>query len=177
MRKKITAKVDEYMIDFKNSIKDYFQENNLKVTNNEKEDEISDFLKFIYDYKSIEFNQDDFQKRKRIKNKVPDFNRCCALKSNGERCSRKVKEEGQCNYCGTHIKGIPYGSILNSSAAQENHSEKKVEIWIQEVNGIEWYIDNELNVYDVNDIKNGSLNPKIVHKLRMNSKMQYEFCD
>ena len=32
--------------------------------------EISDFLKFIYDYKSIEFDTEDFQKRKRIKIKT-----------------------------------------------------------------------------------------------------------
>ncbi len=179
MKKKITTKVDNYIIDFKNSIKDYIQDNKLEIKNsiNEDENEISNFLKFVYDYKSIEFDSEDFQKRKRIKNKVPDFNRCCALKSNGERCSRKVKEEGQTNYCGTHIKGIPYGSILDTSAAETKQNEKKVEVWIQEVNGIEWYIDNELNVYDVNDIKNGSSNPKVVHKLRMNPMMQYEFCD
>lgn len=175
MKKKITTKVENYMIEFKNSIKDYFQNSEIQITDSNGDNQVSEFLKFIYDYKSIEFENDDFQKRKRIKNKVPDFNRCCALKSNGERCSRKVKNSG--HYCGTHIKGIPYGSILDNHAAAEETKEKKVEVWIQEVNGIDWYIDSELNVYDVNDIKNGSNNPKIVHKLRMNDKMQYEFCD
>ena len=175
MKKKITSKVDNYMIEFKSAIKDYFQNNGINIIDENGENHISEFLKFVYDYKSIEFENDDFQKRKRIKNKVPDFNRCCALKSNGERCSRKVKDSG--HYCGTHIKGIPYGSILNTNkeAAQDINNEKKVEVWIQEVNGIDWYIDSDLNVYDVNDIKNGSNNPKVVHKLRMNEKMSMSF--
>ena len=54
---------------------------------------------------------------------------------------------------------------------------KKVEIWIQEVNGISWYIDKDLNVYDVNDIRDGSNDPKIIHKLKMNNNMEYEFCN
>ena len=176
MKKKITTKVDNYIIEFKNEIKEYFQANGLTVNNDDDANVISDFLKFIYDYKSIEFTDDDFQKRKRIKNKVPDFNRCCALKSNGERCSRKVKEEGKYHFCGTHIKGIPYGSTLNTTNITEVNKEKKVEVWIQEVNGIDWYIDEHLNVYDVNDIKTGIVNPKIIHKLKMNSNMEYEFC-
>ena len=30
---------------------------------------------------------------------------------------------------------------------------------------------------DVNDIKNGSNNPRIIHKLKMNTDMKYEFCN
>ena len=187
MKKKISQKVDNYIIQFKNDIKNYIQQNqivlstlNLEATSDENENSvISDFLKYIYDYKSLEFIDEDFQKRKRVKNKVPDFNRCCALKCNGERCSRKVKEEGKTNYCGTHIKGIPYGSVLDNKhkSTNEENNVKKVEIWIQEVNGINWYIDKDLNVYDVNDIKNGISQPKIIHKLKMNSNMEYEFCE
>ena len=176
MKKKISQKVDNYMIEFKNNIKEYIKTNNITINDSDDNNIISDFLKFIYDYKSIEFSDDEFQKRKRVKNKVPDFNRCCALKSNGERCSRKVKEEGKTNFCGTHIKGIPYGSVLNQDNIN-NNNHKKVEIWIQEVNGINWYIDEDLNVYDVNDIKNGVDNPKIIHKLKMNDNMEYVFCN
>lgn len=178
MKKKITTKVDNYLTEFKNDIKEYFQNNSVSLVDNTNDDKLSDFLRYVYDYKCIEFDENDFQKRKRIKNKVPDCNRCCALKANGERCSRKVKDEGKGHYCGTHLKGVPYGSILDSNSHDANiKKEKKVEVWIQEVNGIDWYIDKDLNVYDVNDIKNGSSNPRIIHKLKMNSNMQYEFCN
>tara|TARA_Y100000589_G_C26797887_1_gene484510 strand:- start:36 stop:569 length:534 start_codon:yes stop_codon:yes gene_type:complete len=177
MKKKISTKVDNYLIQFKNDIKKWIHENKINITHENNENKLSEFLQYVYDYNSIEFTDNDFQKRKRIKNKVPDCNRCCALKSNGERCSRKVKIDSNTNYCGTHIKGIPYGSTLTNKEENMKEKNKKVEIWIQEVNGISWYIDKDLNVYDVNDIRDGSNDPKIIHKLKMNDKMEYEFCN
>ena len=83
---------------------------------------------------------------------------------------------GNQHYCGTHIKGLSYGSILNG-AAEEQQKDKKVEIWIEEINGIQWYIDSENNVYDSNDIISGSKNPRIIHKLKINNDYEYEFCN
>ena len=61
MKKKITSKVDNYMIEFKSSIKDYFQNNDINIVDEKGDNQISEFLKFVYDYKSIEFDNDDFQ--------------------------------------------------------------------------------------------------------------------
>ena len=41
---------------------------------------------------------------------------------------------------------------------------KKVQVWIQEIRGISYYIDNENNIYDHQDIVNNRLNPKIIAK-------------
>lgn len=174
MKKKITQKVDSYMGKFKNDIKTYIQENNIEVNFN-GEDHIGEFLKYIYDYGSLEFEETDFQKRKRVKNRVPDFNRCCALKFDGTRCSRKIKNETEGHYCGTHLKGIPYGSILDNVDINVNEKEKKVEVWFEEINGIMWYIDKNNNVYDSNDIVSGNKNPKIIDKVIKNQDGNYEF--
>ena len=177
MKKKITEKVESYMSAFKNEIKDFIQKGSIQVLDSDGNDIRGNLLQFIYDYDNLEFVDEDFQKRKRVKNKVPDFNRCCALKCNGERCSRRVKVVGEDNYCGTHLKGIPYGSILNQGAEETPSDEKKIEIWIEEINGIQWYIDADLNVYDSTDIITGSKNPKVIHKLKRNSDYKYEFCN
>ena len=174
MEKRIGDKIETYNSSFKNAIKNYLDTNNISLVDDNKRECISDFLQFVYDYDSLILEKHDFLRRKRNKNTVPEYNRCCALRANSERCSRRRK--GDKMFCGTHIKGIPYGSTLNTTNITEENKEKKVEVWIQEVNGIDWYIDEHLNVYDVNDIKTGIVNPKIIHKLKMNSNMEYEFC-
>ena len=56
-----------------------------------------------------ENNKEDFIKRKRIKNIVPNYERCIAKRANGEQCTRRNKNGEQ--FCGTHIKGTPHGII------------------------------------------------------------------
>ena len=41
---------------------------------------------------------------------------------------------------------------------------KKVEIWIQEINGIVYYIDGKNNIYRTEDILCNSQNPSIIAK-------------
>ena len=60
----------------------------------------------------MELTQEDFVKRKRIKNSVPLYERCMALKSNGKQCTRRKK--GNCKFCGTHIKGTQNGVVNNT---------------------------------------------------------------
>ena len=45
---------------------------------------MNELVQFIYDYPQLSFLPQDFQKRKRVKNIVPFFERCCALRANGE---------------------------------------------------------------------------------------------
>ena len=78
-------------------------------------------IQHIYDCKRLEYSKEDFSKRKRVKNVVPLFERCCALRANHEQCTRRRK--GDSKYCGTHIKGIPHGELSNSPV--ENTITKK----------------------------------------------------
>ena len=79
MEKKINKRVDTFFNKFKNDIKEWTNSN---TTNNNEE--MSALLQFIYDYERINLTKEDFQKRKRVKNIVPYYERCQALRANGE---------------------------------------------------------------------------------------------
>lgn len=120
-----------------------------------------ELVTFIYNYPDIQISKEDLVKRKRVKNLVPLCYRCCALRANGEQCSRR-KKEGE-KFCGTHIKGIPHGEVSNKPS-KPTHI--KVQCWIQEIQGISYYIDGEGNVYNHEDIVNNVVNPNIIAKYK-----------
>jgi hypothetical protein len=104
---------------------------------------------------------EDFSKRKRVKNDVPHCERCTAKRSNGEQCTRR-KKDGEL-FCGTHIKGTPHGFISPDEQGTVQTS-SKVEVWLQDFKGISYYIDNQMNVYQTEDIVSNKRNPKIISK-------------
>ena len=142
MEKRIQKKVDEYMKEFKNNIREQFEKFDTFDT-----PEKSNLLQYIYDYPSLEITQDDLKKRKRIKNTVPLHERCCALRANGHQCTRRKKNNDK--FCGTHSKGRPHGEITDD---HEVVNITKREVWAQDINGIIYYIDKEKNVYDHSEI-------------------------
>ena len=103
------------------------------------------------------------QKRKRVKNIVPTFERCRAKRANGEQCTRRKKTSHQ--LCGTHIKGTPHGMIQLSEKVDEM---KKISIWAQDIKGIIYYIDENHHVYDTKDIYENKINPKIIARWEKN---------
>ena len=117
-------------------------------------------LQYIYDYERLSFAKDDYMKRKRVKNVVPFFDRCCAKRASGEQCTRRKKED--CGYCGTHMKGTPHGVV---DEQEENKQQtQKIEVWAQDIQGIIYYIDKSGNVYQAEDIISNKVNPKIIAK-------------
>lgn len=155
MENRIAKKVDIHISEFKNNIKEWFDKNESNISGRSSQ---SDFLKFIFDYNSVLLSKEDFQKRKRVKNSVPSQIRCCAKRANGEQCTRRKKNDFE--YCGTHCKGIPYGKI------QEHKNDipllKQKKIWIQEIKGLNYYIDKDGNVYDHADVLANNTNPEII---------------
>ena len=131
MDKRINNKTRTYIQQFKNDIKGVISKSNIAGTEN-----ANTLLQFIYDYQPLEFTKTDFQKRKRVKNVVPYFERCCALRANGEQCTRRKKDSEK--FCGTHIKGIPHGEI-NQVTQEPTHTKRTV--WAQDIKGIIYYID------------------------------------
>ena len=160
MEKRINQKTRTYLQQFKNDIQGALTELN---NNGLRQDDVNSLLQFIYDYQPLEFNKTDFQKRKRVKNVVPYFERCCALRANGERCTRRKKNSDK--FCGTHIKGIPHGEI-NQIEKTPTHTKKTV--WAQDIKGIIYYIDDSENVYYPQDVLNNIENPKIIAKYIIN---------
>ena len=155
MENRIGKKIDIHLLEFKNNIKNWFDNNNSDICGQHSR---SDFLKFIYDYSSISLLKDDFQKRKRIKNTIPIQIRCCAKRANGEQCTRRKKNEQE--FCGTHCKGTPYGKINTHPQNIPLTTQKK--IWVQDIKGIQYYIDNAGNVYNHHDVLSNTTNPEIL---------------
>ena len=156
MERRINKKLEGYVTSFKDSIRNKISELDL-----DDKIKINDLLEHVYDYERLVLSKDDLIKRKRIKNSIPINNRCNAKRANGEQCTRRRKDE--CEFCGTHVKGTPHGFIqLNSNG--EELSERKIEVVAEEILGIVYYIDKNVNVYQTEDIFQNKQNPAIIAK-------------
>jgi hypothetical protein len=155
MEKNIRNKIANYECEFKDNLKEWLLENDACIICGNTTDKTNDFIQHLSDFPRLELSAQDFQKRKRIKNNVPDYNRCIAMKCNGERCSRKQKHDG------THIKGAPHGTFTSN---QETNKKRQVNLRLQEINGISRYIDENKNIYCTQDIIDKVNPPKIIGK-------------
>jgi hypothetical protein len=153
MEKRINKKFENYIT----TLKEKIREKSIELGMNDEK--MNDLIQYIYNYERMTLNKDDFMKRKRVKNVVPYFERCCAKRANGEQCTRRKKEE--CEYCGTHMKGTPHGLVEDEENKQ---TMQKIELWAQEIMGIVYYLDKFGNVYQAEDIVNNKVNPKVISK-------------
>jgi hypothetical protein len=154
MEKRLNAKIEEYITKFKDEIR-----NKMIALNLEDKSKGSDLLQYIYDYDRLCLQKDDFVKRKRVKNSIPNSNRCIAKRANGEQCTRRRKTD--CEFCGTHSKGTPHGVIQSNSSTNVTH---KVELFATEIRGIVYYLDSMNNVYKTEDVLDARENPRVVAK-------------
>lgn len=159
MDKRLNKKIEVYITQFKTDIKEKASQLGLK-------EETTQLLQYIYDYERLNLVKDDFLKRKRVKNTVCLYDRCCAKRANGEQCTRRKKNEDE--YCGTHMKGTPHGIIENKE--EEAPTTQKLEVWAQDIQGIIYYIDKNNNVYQTEDIFVNKPNPKIIAKYVKNEE-------
>ena len=159
MERRINKKIENYISEFKENVKNKASELGGKELGKD-----IDLVQYIYDYERLILVKEDFQKRKRVKNAVNLSDRCCAKRANGEQCTRRRKDLS-IEFCGTHLKGRPHGTCdLEKDAEQKASEGTKVEVWAQDIQGIIYYIDKSLNVYQVEDIMQGKVNPKIIAK-------------
>jgi len=174
MEKKIEAKIDDFQKKFKDSINAWFRENNCmikSISNGESltdGDKMNEFLMFVYDYGGLKLKKDDFQKRKRTKNMVPIYDRCNANRSNGQQCTRRKKTNSE--YCGTHSKFRPYGEVV----VEEKEHTEEIELWIEDIKGIKYYLDKNNNVYENEDVLSNKKNPKTIAKWSKDVHGNYE---
>ena len=155
MEKRLNKKIEIYV----SSMKDAIRAKILEIGFDEKA-KINDLLEYIYEYDRLVFNKDDFVKRKRIKNSIPQLNRCIAKRACGEQCTRRRRSD--CSFCGTHYKGTPHGVITETETRETTN--QKMEVVAQEIGGIVYYIDKYSNVYNTEEILQGSENPQIIAK-------------
>lgn len=160
MESRINKKIGTYMSKFKDDIKNKATE--LGITSNE---DVTQLLQYMYDYDRLCVGKEDFMKRKRAKVGLSIYERCIAKRSCGEQCTRRKKKGF--NFCGTHTKGVPHGVCeIMENQAPSNIS--KVEVRMQEIYGIMYYIDNSNNVYSVEDVMMEKTNPKIIGRYILN---------
>ena len=156
MERRINKKIENYISDFKEKVKEKASEMGLST-----DPKLSQLVQYIYDYDLLTLTKDDFMKRKRVKNIVHLYDRCCAKRANGEQCTRRRKDTTT-EYCGTHLKGTPHGVCdLEEDIKPQG---QKIEVWIQDIQGIVYYIDKSNNVYQPEDIMSGKVNPKVIAK-------------
>jgi hypothetical protein len=155
MESRANKTIENYIIKFKDDIKSKIIEMNFA----EKE-KTAELLGYIYDYERLCFTKEDFSKRKRIKNSIPSTNRCLAKRASGEQCTRRKRDD--CEYCGTHSKGTPHGTIINGETPE--NVMHKLDVVVEHIRGIPYYIDRFCNVYNTEDIQSGADNPRIITK-------------
>jgi|UniRef100_A0A6C0ISR2 hypothetical protein len=156
MERRLNKKFESYITEFKHSILE--KSRDLEFSDKEK---VSDLLRHIYDYDRLQFDKEDLNKRKRVKNTVPVTNRCNAKRANGEQCTRRRKNESE--YCGTHVKGTPHG-LISDVLTDSNDLIVKYEVYAKEISGIVYYIDDVGNVYNTEDVLMNAENPRVVAK-------------
>lgn len=157
MERRINKKIHNYIQNFKSDIVEKIKSDNTNIQ--------AEVINYIYNYNKLEINNDDLTKRKRVKNTVPIFERCCAKRANNEQCTRRKKTNS--NYCGTHSKGTPHG-VINDTIDSNNETTIKKELSVVDIKGIVYYIDDEKNVYNTSDVLSNKENPRIVANYEKN---------
>ena len=87
--------------------------------------------------------------------------------------ARDEKKKGE-TLCGTHIKGTPHGLI---DTLNLENMVQKIDVWIQEINGINYYIDANENIYDPQDVYQNKPNPRRIHKYKKDIEGNYTIID
>jgi hypothetical protein len=166
MEKRINKKLDSYISAFKNDIRTKADE--LEITGNT---EVSRLLTYVYEYNRLTFGKEDFMKRKRNKLGINVCERCTAKRSNGEQCTRRKKTGHE--FCGTHTKGIPHGICEQINIPQAS-TINKIEVRVQDIRGIMYFIDLNENVYQTEDVLMEKKNPKIIGTCIINNDGEHE---
>lgn len=174
MEKRIAKKVDDYIHNFKQEIKELILSLQIHEADGGKL-----LLQSIFDKPNLQLTQEDFIKRQRAKNIVNLQDRCTAKRASGELCSRKKKKDSP--FCGTHCKGIPYGCV--DDASQYNHTSssfdtntpphntsQRIHIYTTEIDGIIYYIDEKRNAYSMEDIMNNTTNPHVIGSVSIDNE-------
>lgn len=162
MEKRIISKIDAYISAFKADIRQKIISLDLDKA------KMKDLAEFITEYERLIMDKDDFIRRKRVKNAIPQNNRCNAKRANGEQCTRRKRDD--CEFCGTHYKGTPHGMVNGSEGFAQECAKLQVELVVEDIGGIVYYLDKNHNVYNTEDVLRGADNPAVVGKYDVESK-------
>jgi hypothetical protein len=165
----INQRVDAYIVQFKNDIKERVGALSLVTTASSDADreKMRELMEFVYEYPKLTFEKEDFQITKRKKTSEPSNKPavepsclCIANRSDGVQCTRKKKKDS--DFCGTHAKLGMVQKLANEQA--DTTIVHKMDVSAEEIHGIIYYIDSNNNVYNTEDVLEGKHNPKIIAK-------------
>ena len=162
MEKIINKNIEEYLTKYKMEIRTKMSE--LKFSDDEKKNKL---LEFIFDYDRLTIKKEELKKPSRLKTIIPPCLRCSAKRVNGEQCTRRKNKNGE--YCGTHSKVLPYGVF--DVVKNDDEVKKNLNVVAENIQGIMYYIDSFLNVYNTEDILEGKEDPRIVAKAEKNNNI------
>ena len=174
MEKTLILQTEQYISKFKSNV----QKKAVELSFNEK-DKIIELLEFIFEYEKFSFGSSKISTVNEKSNIASestingtDDDRCLATRKKGDRCTRKRTKGTQ--YCGTHcVKHKQPGQGITQSTSTINDdsitpplsiTKTSLEVIAHEIQGIIYYIDNNLNVYNTEDIFKNVNNPRIIAK-------------
>lgn len=142
----IDTLAEDNITKFKNDLKDKLASLDL--------DKNVELMEFVLNYpKLITIKKNDVEEP--ITRKLnPLFQRCVAKRNDGQQCTRRQKNDYQ--YCGTHCKSVPYGIF------ETNYIKLTIEVFAKDIKGIIYYIDEFMNVYDIEDIMQDIEDPRVI---------------
>lgn len=182
MERRLATKITNHSKEFKDSLRVWLQQNNAVVVagtadrplSPECADLTGSFLRHVYDYPHLELGEGDFRRRRRVATTIPLNERCVARRAHGDRCTRR-RRPGEC-FCGTHAKGAPHG-VVDTDASEGSGGTKKVEIWVEPIKGIQYYLDAGGNVYSPEDVVAGRELPRVIAHWEKDEQGSYHIPD
>ena len=135
MERRVNKKIENYITELKGNLKAF-----IESKEGIPEGVYNELVNYIDTYERLELKKEDIEKRRRVKNKISDSERCLALKADMSQCTRRRLDD--CEYCGTHKKNRPNGVI------QDKKEVKKVVLKSVIENGIVYYVNSEGEKYD-----------------------------
>ena len=155
METKINKKVEQYLDEYREKLRGKILELDINSDIQTK------LLETVYSFDRLQLDREDFMKRKRVVSQVAVGDRCIAKKASGDQCSRKKKDE--CSFCGTHEKCQPHGVV---ATCKNDKTVRRCCITIVDINGINYYVDDDNNVYNSADILCNNSNPRVIGKMQ-----------
>lgn len=144
MENRVKKKITNYVNSFKDDLAKVLNDQDIDVAVRQA------MMQYITSYERLHLTEDDFSKRKRVKNHVPEYDRCCARRADGMQCTRKRKDEHE--YCGTHLKGTPHGELK----IEASNAKKKLNLSLVMCDGISHYTDENGKIYSAEFVLNNS---------------------
>lgn len=147
---KINKKIENYIDNYRKHILNSLSDEVVGV---------NDVEAILNNYGILKITKEDLNKKTRLKNNVNLEDRCQALRANNSQCTRR-KQKNSC-FCGTHIKGTPYGKISENDNLVKTIKEE-INIYTKEIKGITYYIDDSGNIYSSEEILSNTDNPSVI---------------